>query len=346
MLIGIRRGASILGALALTFALLPAAGPAHAATFTVNDATDLVDSNTSDGQCRTAANTCTLRAAIQQANALGGAHTITLPAGTFTLTISNPNLDLNGDGVPDDEANPTSGDLDIMPPAGGALTLEIRGAGRDQYGRHRTLINGNGAVSKDRVFDIHGASVAISQLAIKNGNPPGKSGGGIRNQGILTLNEVMVRDNTASNGGGVRSSGSGSLTVNNSTIRNNIANEGGGIRANHTVTISGSDISDNKAGYNAAGSVTAYGFGGGIDIDKGAPATISKSTIKRNASSGKGGGIDNDGALKITDSTISDNRAQVDGGGIDNTGATAPLSLTNTSVTGNSPNNCSPSPCP
>ena len=44
--------------------------PAHAAaTFTVNSATDAVDATPGDGVCATAGSVCTLRAAIQEANA-------------------------------------------------------------------------------------------------------------------------------------------------------------------------------------------------------------------------------------------------------------------------------------
>lgn len=59
---------------------------AHAATFTVNSTADAVDAALGDGVCATAGGQCTLRAAIQEANALAGADTITLPAGTYILT--------------------------------------------------------------------------------------------------------------------------------------------------------------------------------------------------------------------------------------------------------------------
>jgi CSLREA domain-containing protein len=57
--------------------LAEAARPA----FVVNDTNDRVDANLGDGVCRTSQNTCTLRAAIPQANMLNGADTIDLPGG-------------------------------------------------------------------------------------------------------------------------------------------------------------------------------------------------------------------------------------------------------------------------
>ena len=58
-------------------AVLFTAVPAHAATYTVNSTGDESDANTADTLCLTAAGTCTLRAAIQQANAAAGADVIT-----------------------------------------------------------------------------------------------------------------------------------------------------------------------------------------------------------------------------------------------------------------------------
>ena len=61
---------------------------AFAADFTVNDTTDAVDVNPGDGICATATPTCTLRAAVMEANALLGADTITVPVGLYTLEIT------------------------------------------------------------------------------------------------------------------------------------------------------------------------------------------------------------------------------------------------------------------
>src|SRR5262249_43423379 len=58
------------------------------ATFTVNDKADATDAHPGDGICATLTGTCTLRAAIQEANALAGTDQIVLPAGTYTLTIT------------------------------------------------------------------------------------------------------------------------------------------------------------------------------------------------------------------------------------------------------------------
>ena len=89
--------------------LLGASAVAHAATFTVDITADAVPG---DGICATAAGACSLRAAVQEANALAGPDTIDLPAGTYVLTLAGPAEDAGA-----------SGDLDVHD------TLTITGAG-------------------------------------------------------------------------------------------------------------------------------------------------------------------------------------------------------------------------
>jgi CSLREA domain-containing protein len=85
-------------ALFLAFAAsMMAPGPALAAGFSVTKTTD-----TNDGACNA---DCSLREAIAAANAAAGADTITLPAGTYQLTLAN---------VGANEDSNTTGDLDIL----------------------------------------------------------------------------------------------------------------------------------------------------------------------------------------------------------------------------------------
>jgi CSLREA domain-containing protein len=126
--------------------LLAAALPsvAQAAPFTVNSTADAVDAHPDDGVCATAQNVCTLRAAIQETNALAGADTITLPASMYTLSIPGPF---------EDQA--ATGDLDITD------DLTLTGAGAAN-----TIIDGGGL---DRVFDI----VVIDVQTLPRGNDCG-----------------------------------------------------------------------------------------------------------------------------------------------------------------------------
>ena len=134
----------ILAALALAFSLLlivgqslttvQAAGRQATAgnTYVVNSPADTVDADVgADPACADASGHCTLRAAIMQANFVTGLDTITLPSGVYLLTR------------PGDDDATVLGDLDI------ADDLTIQGAGSGV-----TIVDGNGAVTTDRVFQI------------------------------------------------------------------------------------------------------------------------------------------------------------------------------------------------
>lgn len=58
------------------------------ATFVVNATGNLEDQNPGNGVCKTELNECTLRAAIQEANALAGTDTITFNIGTGNPLIT------------------------------------------------------------------------------------------------------------------------------------------------------------------------------------------------------------------------------------------------------------------
>ena len=75
-------------------ASLMTASPAHASTtFVVNDAGDGADASSTDGSCKTSSGVCTLRAAMQQANATSGADSIDfdIPGkGVHTISPNSP----------------------------------------------------------------------------------------------------------------------------------------------------------------------------------------------------------------------------------------------------------------
>jgi CSLREA domain-containing protein len=162
-------GAAIGVALAGLAFVLPAPTAARSAPAAldihVNSPSDILDFAPGDGVCETAHNggACTLRAAIQEADAHAGADTITLEPGvTYLLAL------------PGNENKALNGDLDITD------TVTILGAGPNS-----TIIDGNGGATGDRVFQITG-TVVISGVTIMHGQSAG-DGGGIENMGQLTL---------------------------------------------------------------------------------------------------------------------------------------------------------------
>ena len=306
--------------------------PARAAVFTVTTTADDVDAAPGDGACAAVGGGCTLRAAIQEANALAGADSISVPAGTYTLTIAGR-----------DEDSAATGDLDI----GGAFgdDLAITGAGASA-----TVIDGNGI---DRVFHVCPSgfncvpnNIAISDLTITGGDPLTDGGGGLRNRAILTLTRVLVAANVISVacGAGIDNTDTGTLAVVDSTIRGNTAGgSGGGGLCNHfgaIARLNGSLITDNHA----TGASVA---GGGAFNGQTGELTLTNCTVSDNTSSGGGGGIFNLGGFgfsrtTLNNVTITNNQAGVSdiwgagGGGVGTVYSFGIISVRNTIIAGNS----------
>ncbi len=119
---------------------------AHADTFVVDTTTD--SNAAAYQQCTAAADDCSLRGTISKANALAGADTITLPAGTYALTRA---------GAPED-ANAT-GDLDLT------SDITLNGAGASS-----TIIDAN---QLDRVLQVFsGSTVTLDGVTLRNGKSP------------------------------------------------------------------------------------------------------------------------------------------------------------------------------
>lgn len=321
----------------------------NAANFTVNSNAHTPDANPGDGICADAGGLCTLRAAIQEANALAGADTINFDPVFFTVQRI---ILLNTSYVITDSVtiNGTSPNL--------------------------LILDGNNDV---RIFNIDnsGATVSISNLTIENGYVGEGSGAGIRNLGNLTLSNIVFRNNEVRLGSGGAISNSGSLNLSNSTLTSNFANsfgDGAGIANSGSLIISNTTIENNEAEFNGGGisnfdgiititnsiirGNTTSGFGGGISNFRSPPigrtairksaegipsgtVTITNSTISENvAIGGNGGGIYNEnGEVNITSSTIGSapdeggsNRA-ANGGGIYN--LNGGVALTNSTVSGN-----------
>jgi len=315
-----------IGALVLATLLLAAPALAAPLTFTVDSNGDEAD-QTINGTCATAGNVCTLRAAIQEANANPGADTIDFaPSVTGTIGLTS-----------------------VLPQIADDLTIDGPGAGV-------LAIDGNNTF---RVIDAQsGTTTAISGLTIRQGQAPVVSGGtfagagGIVSGGDMTLDRVVVSDNHAvvtspgtanveALGAGIEVAG-GTLTLTRSTVRNNDARAttggagdavslGGGIYlTGGTLHVNRSAVLDNQANatINAgAGASKAWPGGGGIYMYQ-STLTIDESTINGNsvtatgatdpgvANYSVGGGIyqDNLSSLSVTGSTFTDNGLGTPGG--------------------------------
>ena len=145
-----------------------------------------------------------------------GDDTITLPAGTYILSIAGANDDLN-----------QSGDLDIR------SNITINGAGAAS-----TIVDGN---ATDRVLDVlFGAAFSISNVTIRNGSVNG-TGGGINvpsNGATVTITDSVISGNQASNGGGIDNQNNGTVTIRTSVISGNTTTAANGTAAASTTAAS------------------------------------------------------------------------------------------------------------
>ena len=357
--LGLLRAGLLLFSLALgaggTLLFLSSQTSAVPVTFTVNDPTDAVDADPGDGLCATGTGACTLRAAIQESNALSDNVVIDLGAGTYELSLS---------GAGEDAA--ATGDLDITKTQG---TLTLTGASAAD-----TIIQWSTSATPDRVFEIHqGAQVEIVRVTLSGGVPPDGDGGAILNAGTLALTDVVVEQSQApGRGGGIFNSGTLQLFTDRTgtLIQGNRADADGGGIANAdgaTAKLSRVTVSANVAGLDGGGifnqgtlTVTEASLiggasgtdgnragrnGGGI-AHAGRSLTVTDATIQSNAAGtepggGFGGGLWADpsrqpdvrsvtvannqatggggiaaGKLILTDSTLEGNRAKTDGGGL------------------------------
>lgn len=245
--------------------------------FTVNSTDDAIDTAPGDGFCATDTATCTLRAAIMEANALPGTDTITLPVGLYTLTLNGKN-----------ENQALTGDLDITSP------IILNGAGAKS-----TIIRGyDDATLGDGVFDINGAAavVTISGVAIEKG----KQGIRVRNAADVTINASHIRENA---GRGLYADGpDAQFSVQASAITHN---SGGGVYAYTAVgTIENSTISNNI--------FPEYeGDGGAIHAWWEAQVIVNNSTIVDNYAYGGGGVFSQSGVVDLSNSIVYYNRGSV-----------------------------------
>ncbi|HEY0657074.1 MAG TPA: choice-of-anchor Q domain-containing protein, partial [Pyrinomonadaceae bacterium] len=249
------------------------------ASFVVTSSGDSNDLSAFDNLCLDAGGTCTLRAAIQQANALAGSDTITFSLSTpATVNLLFGELYI-------------SQDVTITGP--GARNLTVR---RDP------------SIAIGRIFNIQGPDgsiVHISGMTIANGYRSGASvtdfGGGIyiNRANTVNLSTVTLRDNAAEVGGGVFNYGT--LNIFNSTIHDNFANSEGGAIENQsigTVNIANTTISNNRA-TNFGGAITAFN-----------QITLNNVTMVNNRANIYGGAIYNENvAVTLRNTIIANNTA-------------------------------------
>lgn len=258
-------------------------------TFLVNSTLDLVDTNPGDGVCGfiftwkgSTTRYCTLRAAINEVNALAKfpTKTIKVPEGNYSLSQGRlkvlNSMTIKGDGV----------SKTIIDGAGASGVMQI-GKYDGSEAENDILVNLRDLTLQNGDTGISGAGgglrieehtyVQMSGCQIRD-NEAGLAGGGIANAGTLRMTECTVSGNktsaagfAASGGGGIASFSTGNVKLTRSTVSGNEAPWGGGISNDGKFDLLSSTVSGNKA----------RGGGGGILNDDGY-LNISFSTITLN----------------------------------------------------------------
>ncbi|MCB1564771.1 MAG: CSLREA domain-containing protein [Xanthomonadales bacterium] len=316
----------IASSLFLLGAIVAADSQAANQSFIVNSTLDVTDDNPGDGICHAVggiAGTCTLRAAIVEANAHAGDHQIALPSGTYMFSKT---------GIGED--NGATGDLDIK--------------------RHITIVNGTDnppsiyANAIDRVFDVRdGAHLELDNIHVGGGfaNSDGNVHGGairVNLNADLTLRKVVVATNVANLGGGIYSDGDvvieDSEFFNNGIVDDHVLTEfanGDAILTRGTLSVTRSSFHDNGVipGGEGLGLLTAEAA---IHLKNNGPADpffgMINSTVAQNSIGIRSEGV----ASMLLMNTIANNRGMgfrfnFD---IDNMGS-GQLYVRHTAITGN-----------
>jgi hypothetical protein len=253
--------------------------------------------------------------AINQANSNDVANTITLEAGTYTLTEVNNDADgPNG-----------------LPSVTGVVT--IQGAGADA-----TILERDAGAPDFRLVHVAATGVlTLDALTVRGGrlilSRPGE-GAGLFNRGTLSLSRTTCADNVAfasgcltnrgtvtiarttfvNNSGTFRAGGvsneGGTLFIADTTFASNISQGPGGLRnQGGTVVLTNSALMDNQGD-----------ISGGIFNADGA-VVLTNSTIAQNFSRfGNGALANSNGTAILTNTTVADNRARSPSGGLSNAG--------------------------
>ncbi|MGK4579966.1 hypothetical protein [Kitasatospora sp. HPMI-4] len=221
-------------------------------------------------------------------------------------------------------------------------TADDNGGGVYNTGGTVTLVHssvsGNTATNGAGIYNQLNGTVTVKNSKI-NGNQADSNGGGIHNaSGTVTAEDSTFEHNTARDDFGGAISNSDRVTLRETVISDNTAGlDGGGIinRTFNTLEITGGRIDHNTAGRDGGG------------ISNAGTATLTETRVDENSAGRDGGGINNQtnpgtsATLTLHHSAVTENTAARDGGGINNQ-AGSTVTLDDTVVVRNRPDNCFP----
>ena len=338
-----------------------------ALTLTVNSTADAADAAPGNGTCATATGTCTLRAALEEANAFAGTDTITFsvatPAtinltggrllATGAVTITGPGsslLTVDGGG-----AAGIGDRVLLLDPPGAAVErytisgVTIRGGYHDAGTRAGGGIEAAPDIASDQATVTLSDVVLTANEVVRGGGTPALGGGIWMGRGTLNAADSRFEVNTLS-GSGNDFAGAG-VYIHDATgsfvrcsITDNRMPEGTGVGLrirSGTTTVVDTTIDDNDA-------TTPSGpnsFGGGIAVGTGAGTAatlfLQRSTVSNNASDQGGGLYVITGAATLLNVTITGNVSSCHGAGL-RVGDGASVTMNNVTLTKNTVQNRRP----
>ena len=296
---------ALVAVVAVMLVVVGPAGTAFGATFTVNSTGDGADASTADGMCADAGGQCTLRAAIQQANASAGKDTIGFSIGSGPKTIT-----------PGSELPAVFGAVTIdgttQPGFAGKPIIELDGSNTEQDAAGLYLISGGSTVrglvinrfTGDGIgisfgattivgnyigTDLAGTAAKANFIGIGLYGPMGSTIGGttVADRNVISGNQTGiwfsgVNGNTIS-GNYIGTDATGAADLGNTGGGLHVQGDGnviGGAAPGAGNVISGTDIDPgiyvsngsgnviqgNRIGTNAAGTAALPNVGGGITI--------------------------------------------------------------------------------
>lgn len=327
------RAAALVGALATS---------GNAATFTVNSRADVMDETPGDGLCQTAGGVCTLRAAIEEANALSGADAVNVPAASFGLTegqlVISSDLTINGAGIGSTTVDGNLKSRVILISNASPIVVSISNL-TVQHGHAGSGETEGGGIKNESAVPLTLTNVRIRHNRVRGEGSLSSYGGGLFNAATAHLNNVIVKGNQAysdadeGNGGGIFNDVFGTMSITNSQIVSNriscaglLDSYGGGIENLGNLTLTGVVIERNRID---ARTDDCWGYGGGLDsgsgvsVLNGSNVTVSRnSVLARRETGAEGGGIYiGDTLATLTGVTVKRNSAiarkgHASGGGI------------------------------
>lgn len=257
--------------------VLPA-GMAAAADFVVNNNGDAGDAVKGNGVCATAGGVCTLRAAVEETEALTGADTITVPAMTITLgsqLVITKTTTVQGAGGRATIVTGTPGHGLIGITGGDVVMRDIalQGASLNLGWGAAVLQNGNAVTILDGVRVVNNTVTGLSTVSA----PVYLSAGDmiIRNSEIS--GNTSTSTSTSAQGSGIYVQGASTrLFLENSTIHGNTATAGGSsswggglMVVSGTATVTSSTITNNTVANTVSSSASGgniYAAAGGVTI--------------------------------------------------------------------------------